>query len=298
MIFFDVTLPVFLVAGIGYLFGRLTKVDVRSLGRIVFTLFGPALIFRAVYAADVAPTEIARIGGFALVYHAVLFIASRVHGRLRGFDDDTQAAASLVYTLGNHGTYGLPVALFMFGDRGLELAAIFFVCAVLIQATLGVGIAVWRRGERPWTALVGILRVPWVYAFILGLTLRLVGVTLPAGLWRAIDLTADGAIPAQLILLGLELSRLRLGTIAWTTTELSLVRTIAAPLLALATAAAVGANGLLASVLIVQGSMPSAINGMILAIRYDRRPVLAASVVFLTTLLSLGSLTLILHWVG
>jgi len=295
MIFLDVTLPVILVSGIGYVFGRLTKLDVLPLGRIVFYIFGPALIFRAVFTAELAPTEVARVAGFAVAYHIALFVVSRVYGRLRRLDEDAQAAASLVLMLGNHGTYGLPVVFFMFGDRGLALAVLFLVCAILLQSTLGVGVAMWRRGTRPRHLLGGVLRVPWIYAFVVGLILRAVDVSLPEGLWRAVDLVADGAIPLQLVLLGMELARLRLGTIASATTELALLRTVGAPLVALGLATAVGADGLLWAVLLVQGSMPSAINSMILAIRYDRRPELAASVVFVTTLASLASLTAILH---
>ncbi len=298
MIFLDVTLPVFLVAGIGYAFARLTKLDVVALGRIVFYVFGPALIFRSVYTAELDPTEVARIAGFAVAYHAVLFIVSRLHGRLRRLDEDTQSAATLALTLGNHGTYGLPVVYFMFGDRGLALAVVFLVCAIVLQSTFGVGVAMWRRGTRPWNLVAGVFRVPWIYAFLAALAVRTVNVSVPDGLWRGIELVADGAIPLQLVLLGMELARLRVGAIAATTAELTLLRTIGAPLLALGLAAAVGAEGLLFSVLIIQGSMPSAINSMILAIRYDRRPDLAASVVFLTTLLSLASLTVVLHLVA
>lgn len=57
---------------------------------------------------------------------------------------------------------------------------------------------------------------------------------------------------------------------------------------------AAGAEGLLRSVLVVEASMPSAINALILSMHFKRRPGLSATVVFLTTLLSLGTLTLTL----
>lgn len=297
MVFLDVTIPVFLVAGAGFVFGRMAKLDVSVLGRIVFNVFGPALIFRSLYSADVTGNEVARIAVFVLALHVVLFALSRLMGRLRRWDDDTQAASSLALVLGNYGSYGLPVVYFAFGDRGLVYAVIFFISSVLIQSTLGVGIASWKRGMRPWGVLAGVFRVPWIYAFLLALVLRLADVTLPTGLWRSVELLADGAIPAQLVTLGLELSRLRLRSIAAATVEISLARTIFPPLAALGLAVAVGAEGLLWSVLVLQASMPSAINSMILSIRYDRRPELVASVVFVTTVLSLGSVSLLLHMI-
>ena len=57
---------------------------------------------------------------------------------------------------------------------------------------------------------------------------------------------------------------------------------------------AAAAEGLLRSVLIVEASMPSAIDALILPMHFKRRPELSATVVFLTTVLSLGTITLTL----
>lgn len=298
MVFLDVTIPVFLVASIGFVFGKVFRTDLSVVGRIVFYVFGPALIFRSVYQAELASNEVAKIVTFVVLLHVALFAVSRIVCRVRKWDEDTRSVAGLVLTLGNYGTYGLPVVLFAFGEDGLACAVVFFVCSVLLQSTLGVGIAAWRRGERVWGALLTVFRVPWIYAFVAAVGARLVGWDLPDGLLRTVELVAAGAIPMQLLLLGMELSRLNLRAMAEATMELSLARILIAPLFGFGLAAMLGIHGLLRSVLIVQASMPSAINAMILAVRYNRRPELAAGVVFVTTLLSLGTLTLIPHLVG
>jgi len=294
MLFFDVTLPVFLVAGIGYAAGRLSSLDIRSIGSLVFVVFGPALIFRSVYTANLASDHAGRIILFVALLHIALFVAARVLARLRSWDEDTAAVAGLAVTLGNYGTYALPVILFAFGEAGLDHAVIFFVSSVLIQATLGVGVAAWRRGQPPWRALGSIFRVPWVYAFLVAFVMRLAGWQLPEALLRPMELVAAGAIPMQLLLLGMELSRLNLRAMQWKTLEISLVRVLLAPAVAIALSAAIGLIPAVAAIVIVQASMPSAINSMILAVRYERRPELAAGVVLVTTVLSLGTLTLVL----
>ena len=38
-------LPIFLVSGSGFLLGKLLTVDSRSLGRVVFYVFSPLLVF-------------------------------------------------------------------------------------------------------------------------------------------------------------------------------------------------------------------------------------------------------------
>ena len=297
MLFFDVTLPVFLVAGLGYAVGRLVRLDIPTMGRVVFYVFGPALIFRSVYTADLTTRDAGRIVLFVAILHAVLFGIARGFARLRKWDDETSAVTALGVTLGNYGTYALPFVAFAFGEKGLPYAVLFFVCSVLCQATLGVAIAAWKRGQRPWTPLLSIFRVPWVYAFAAAAILRVLGWELPDAVARPVELVAGGAVPMQLLLLGMELSSLRLRTLSTLTLEVSLVRMLAAPAAALAISLCLRLDGLVASVLVVQAGMPSAINSMILAVRYGRRPELAAGVVLVTTLLSLGTLTLLLRWV-
>ena len=198
-------------------------------------------------------------------------------------------------TLGNYGTYGLPVILFAFGEEGLSYAVLFFVVSVLLQATLGVGIAAARKGQKAWQPILSIVRVPWVYAFALSVGLRALGLRLPTGLERAMELVAGGAIPMQLLLLGMELSRLRLRQMAEATIELALERVFLAPVLAAAIAVIPGLQAPVASILILQASMPSAINSMILAVKYERHPELAAGVVLVGTLASMGTITLLLY---
>jgi len=261
-------------------------------------VFGPALIFRSVYTADLTTRDAGGIALFVFILHIILFIAARVLAHVCRWDDETTAASSLGITLGNYGTYALPFVVFAFGESALPYAVLFFVCSVLCQSTMGVAIAAWRRGQRPWRALLSVFRVPWVYAFAVAAGLRLLDWELPHAMARPMELVAAGAIPMQLLLLGMELSRLQLRTLSTLTVGISAARMVIAPVTALLISLCLGLEGLVASVLIVQAAMPSAINSMILAVRYGRRPELAAGVVLVTTLLSLGTLTLILRWVG
>jgi len=137
-------------------------------------------------------------------------------------------------------------------------------------------------------------RVPWLYAFLLVLLFRATGSVLPVGVYRGVDLLASATIPVQLILLGVQLARVPLRGIAREAVWLTAAKLGLPPLLAWGFTAVLGVEGLLRSVLIVEASMPSAINALILSMHFKRRPKLAATVVFLATVLSLGTLTLIL----
>jgi len=290
----DVILPVFLIIGVGFALGRWPRLDARLLTNVVFFVLSPALIFRTVYAVEFARGDLFRTILFVFAVQGGLFILSRGIGRALGWEDDVQAVGSLTLSFSNCGNYGLPVLLFAFGEPGFALGLVYVVTSLVMQATLGVGVAAWRRGMRIVHFLRRLARVPWGYAFLSGLLLRVARIELPTGLAGAVDLLADAAIPIQLMLLGVQLSRIRLASIAHESLVMTGLKMIVPPLLAWGLAAALGASGVLRAVLILEASMPSAVNSMILATHYDRRPGLASAVVFLTTVLSLGSLTVLL----
>jgi len=66
------------------------------------------------------------------------------------------------------------------------------------------------------------------------------------------------------------------------------------PILAWGVTAALGLEGLLRVVLIVEASTPTAVNALILSLQYDRRPDLTASVVLLTTVGNLATMSVLL----
>jgi predicted permease len=290
----EVILPVFLVGGAGALVGRFSQLDATLLARVVLYLLGPALIFRSLYTSAVVGADVLQIATFVVMLHISLLTVSRILGRALGWEDDTRAAGSLVMTFSNCGTYGLAVLLFAFGEAGFTLGVVYMLTSSLLQATLGVGIGAWRKGMQLRAWLGRAARVPWLYAFLVALLFRTTGWVLPIGVHRGIDLLASAAIPVQLVLLGIQLARVPLRRIAREAVWLTGLKLALPPLLAWSFTAVLGVEGLLRSVLIVEASMPSAINALILSMHFKRRPELAGAVVFLTTVLSLGTLTLIL----
>lgn len=293
-ILLDVILPVFLVGGCGYLVGRSARTDPVVLTRIVFYLLGPALIFRSIYTSTVSFDSVLSIGVFIILIQGVLFAVSRVVGRVRKWDGDSQAAGSVVLMFANCGNYGLPVLLFAFGEEGFALGIIYVLISGMMQATLGIGVASWHKGASWKHGLLQVLRVPYLYAFLLALLLRSATIELPQSLFRAVDLLAQAAIPGQLLMLGIQLSRVRLHHFGVDSIFLSVLKLTIPPILGWAVTSVLGITGLLQAVLIVEASMPSAVNALILATHFRRNVELAATTVFLSTIMSLVTITVLL----
>jgi len=199
-----------------------------------------------------------------------------------------------VLLFANCGNYGLPVMLFAFGEEGFAFGIIFVMVSIMMQATIGISVASWHKGATWKQGLTRVLRYPHLYAFLLAVVLRSTSIELPQSLFRSVDLLAQAAIPGQLLMLGIQLSRVRLHHFGVDSILLSSVKLLIPPFLGWAITSMLGITGLLQAVLIAQASMPSAVNSLILATQFRRNPELAATVVFVSTVFSLVTITLLL----
>jgi predicted permease len=290
-IFVETVLPVFLIAIAGYLLAWRMTIDGRSLGRLLFYLATPALVFRSLYTTEV---ELGTMQQIAFVA-AFVYVLAGVAGWLVGFDQPRRErmAIALTSAISNNGNMGIPICYFAFGEIGLALGTVYYVVASFLNNTLGVVVA--SAGKAPLaTALRNSLQTPVLYAAVLGLALNRMGGEVPLPIFRAVDLMADAAVPGMLALLGVQLRAAPLfqgKAVIWRS---SAIRLVAAPLLALLLCVWSAVGGVERDVIILQASMPTAVMGAVLATEFDAAPQLVAAVIFMTTILSMGTLSVVL----
>lgn len=290
-IFVETVLPVFLVAGAGYLLASALTIDSRSVGRLLFFLATPSLVFRSLYRSEL---DFAALQRLALVAAAVA-ILSGLLGWLVAYGESRQRRAALILTsaVSNNGNMGIPISYFAFGDVGLALGSIYYVVVSFFSNTFGVVIA--SAGQTAVRdALTQSLRVPVLYTATLGLFLNVVQVEIPQPLFRAVDLLADAAIPGMLILLGVQLRRAPLQQLPLAVFRSAAVRLLVAPVLAWGLCLLLAVSGVERNVLILQAGMPTAVMAAVLSTEYDTEPTLVATAIFISTLLSMLTLSVLL----
>ncbi len=294
-VFAQTVLPVFLVAGAGWLLGRRLELDGRTLGRVLFFLATPALVFRSLYEMQIDPSAIRHVVLVAvLVMLATAFLGWLVSF---GLGRTERAAVTLTSGISNNGNMGLPISLFAFGEPGLALATLYYVVSSFLTNTVGSVVA--SAGRAPvLQALAQIVRVPVLYAALGGLLLNRFAITLPVTLFRAVDLVADAAVPLMLVLLGVQLRQVNLMHREPGVLRSTAVRLGAAPLLAWGICLLLGIGGLEGDVIVVQAAMPTAVITSVLATEYDTAPRLVATIILVTTLISMVTLSVILSLVG
>lgn len=289
----SVILPIVIMVGGGYLLARRTPVETQSLSRVTVYLLTPSLVFTALVGTDFHAAEALRLVMLVLVHYVVLLVIAALTGRLLRLPRVERSGLTLATALYNAGNYGLPVSLFAFGQEGFRLATVVYVVSAILTHSHGIYIASAGRNT-PWRAAADIFRLPLVYAVVLGVALQATGWTVPAALWRPLELMAQGAVPVLLIALGVQLGQAGPAALTGPLSVAVLLRLVASPLVAAALAPWFGIGGLAARVAILSTAMPSAINAFLLAAQFDAAPAFVAGAVFLTTVASFASVSVVL----
>lgn len=298
--FSEVLLPVIVVVAVGYLLRRSFPLDARSLNRVSLYGLTPCLVFVTLLRTDVAGAEATRLMlQMALVMVATTLCAflAAIPFRLTG---SKRSGFLLTTTFMNSGNYGLSVSRFAFGDIGFQYAVIGYLVQAILSQTLAVYLASSGTTNHR-TALGKIFRLPLIYAVLIALALRLMGIHLDesngivaVGLFRGLRLLADAALPILLLILGTQLAdrpRVNAGGLLATAVFLRLVLSIP---LAYGVGSLLGLSGLPLYVGTIQAAMPTAVNMIVLAAEFDAWPEFVSNGVVLTTLGSLISLTVLI----
>jgi hypothetical protein len=290
-------LPILLISGAGFLLGKTISIDSRSLGRVVFYIFSPSLVFNMLAHTKLNSSDIFSTMGFTVTVCFVIGLLTLLFGKLFGFERPALMAIFLTSTFGNTGNYGLPLVAFAFGTEALTFATICYVTVSLMSMTFGVLAA--SLGHMDFkAALTGLCKVPTLYAVALAAALNSFHFELPLPLSRTVDLAANASIPVMIVLLGLELSRFE-----WSHSlrPLSLsvtLRLLIAPAVALLLAIPFGLQGAARQGNVIEASMPAAVMNTVLASEYGLDSSLVTAIVFVGTILSPLTLTPLLVYLG
>jgi predicted permease len=296
-VFSSVVLPVFLIAAAGALLHRWRPIPTAPLGQAILYLFSPALVFYSLATTQVPVRELGQMALFSALLLVAMYLVSQSVALALRLPEDARGTFSIAAIFMNAGNYGLPVALFAFGQDGLSKAVVFFVIQAVLGWTVGVYLAS-RAQASPFQSVRAVLMVPTTYAAIAGFLAGAFALSLPQALLRASEVLGNAAIPAMLVVLGIQVASSRAFTDLRAIGGSVALRLVVSAFIAYGLVRLLGLNGLTGDVLIVVAGMPTAVFTIILASEYGGRPQLASSIVVVSTVLSLVSVTALLTLVG
>jgi len=290
-------LPIVLLAGAGFALGKMLQIDPRSLGRVVFYVFSPVLLFDLLVNNQLKLNEAAIVVVFAVCFILFMGLITLLLGYVFKLERPALIAILITTMFANTGNYGLPLVSFAFGEQALSYAGIYFATTTLLFYTLGVFLA--SLGHMSFKeALLGLLKIPTLYAVLLAILINALNLQIPTPVSRAVDLAAGGSIPLMLILLGVQLTSLEFSD-NQRALQLSVgLRLIIAPLVALLFAALFGLKTLPRQASVTEASMPGMVSATVLATEYNLDTRLVTAVIFISTILSPLTLTPLLVFLG
>lgn len=281
----QIVAPVFLLALIGVVWVRLGyEYRVQFVTRLAMTIGVPALIF-----TSLMNTEIERGALFATIWatcvvYFLITIVFFIVVKLWRLDVQT-FLAPLIF--GNTGNLGLPLALFAFGEVGLSYAVIVFAVMGIYSFTFGIWLV--SGGGSP----LKVIKEPLVGATLLGGLFMLQGWQTPLWMTNTLELIGQMAIPLMLITLGVALARLTAENVI-RGVLLSFVKVIICTTMAFSIGQFFELAPIALAVLVLQVSTPVAVTSYLLAEKYGVEAGEVASLVVVSTLLSVVTISITL----
>ncbi len=289
-----------IACGVGWRFfrpGKLTPEQVRlGLTESVYYLFLPALVLVVLWRTPIGLDSL-RISFLAAMGIIFALLLSSLVCRLCRMPAGFSGALILAAAFPNATYLGLPVLQTTFGDwaRSVAIQYDLFACTPLLF-TVGVLVAQ-HYGDGGPDARAGFLkrlmRIPPLWAAIVGSALNLLAVPLNSNLEIILNLLGNTVIPMMLVALGLSLQ--------WRSISIrqlpplivvSGIQLLLTPLLVWQLARTLGLDGDLLTAVVLEAAMPSMVLGLVLCDRFRLDATIYALAVTVTTLLSLLSLPL------
>ncbi|HOI71037.1 MAG TPA: AEC family transporter [Methanobacterium sp.] len=285
---------------IGYIcrrIGLLKPDDAKILNKIVVYLAIPSLIFLAMYNADLSDTV--TLGTITLICITIGILCGGIaylFASLRNYSKETRWGLVTASAMLNSGFLGYPVVLGVFGSIGLVSAVFYDLGSVILFIFFGFLLILVYGGNYQGIFKESVF-FPSIIAISLGVLTNIFQLPLGSLVPEILDYLSGAAIPLIMLSLGLSLEFKEVKEYFAAASFVSVIRLVISPLIAIVFASLLGLSGVNFQVTVVQAGMPSGMLTMVLAIIYNLDIKITAACVFLSTALSMVSLTALILFI-
>lgn len=291
----------FAIIAIGYIAakaGVFPEGTNKVLAQIVILISNPCSVLYSVLGSEGELTnrEVLLLTAIALAAFGVLIGIGILLAKLLRCPREDRGVYRFMGTFANMGFMGFPVISAIYGADKVFYASIFNLFFQLFVYTYGVSQLAPREGKNKfsWKTLVS----PIIIASLASYVFYLTGWKAPAPVVSGLGMLGNVTSPVAMLVIGIALSKVPLREVFtnWRLYVMNAVRLVLLPVAVYFLLRPFVTNTLILGITVVMMGMPVATLTTLLTAKYDGNQKLAASGVFMSTLLSLITIPLLM-WI-
>lgn len=295
-IILDVILPILILIIIGAILQRKFQFNLKQLSTLITYCLMPAAVFVNIYNINIKIDLLLQIIYYLMFYSLTLMIVSHFISKTLKLDKGESAALKNSISLMNSGNYGLPVSQLIFSHNPVGVSIQIFILIFQNLLTYSYGIYNLLAATKTIRDIIqSFLRLPVFHALILGVLFQSFSIQIPNSIVIPLNQLANGFVSIALLLLGAQLSNIKLNFFHRVITWALIGRLFLGPSLALTIIYLLNIDGIVAQSLFIASSFPTSRNTSTIAMEYQIEPELHAQIVLFSTLFSIITVTLVIY---
>ncbi|WP_163859340.1 AEC family transporter [Paenibacillus elgii] len=290
-------IPLTIMIAIGVILYRAFKLDIKTLSKLNFYLFSPALVFKMLYESSLSLAVLGQTLLFFVLFFAAMFLLMEVVIRLRGYKEGMIPAMRNSVIFYNSANYAIPLNQLVFvGDAfTLSIQIIIMMMQSLLPNTYGIYAVNASKRNDPRQTLRTILTLPVIYIIPIAFLMKGLHIPIPGPVYAPINYVSDAFIATALLTLGVQL-----GSMKWTfkLTDVMLsnvLRLCVGPAVGFLIVMLMGIEGVMAQALVLSCAVPTSLSSVLIAVEYDNEPEFSSQAVFSSTIFSIFTVTLVIY---
>ena len=278
----DITLPIFLLALIGFFYSKRVKPDLSGSNKLIVDIALPILIFISLSAKSFDPASALTFTGTSV---GLILLSGLIALPLARFSGASPQAFLPCVMFTNVGPVGIPLIALAYGPESIAFSVVLLVISNVLHFTLGAGV---MSGKVDWRMVYA---NPLIWATALGVFSSEMGWALPTALHTSLTMIGNVLVPMMLISLGARLagSEIQDVRVGVQSSMLILVIRLVATFLLLSF---IPLQGIERGALILFACLPPAVFNFMLADKFQVEPNKVASSVIVGHIFSLVFLPL------
>ncbi|NRF92306.1 AEC family transporter [Paenibacillus frigoriresistens] len=287
--------PISIMIAIGAAMYRAFQIDIKTLSKLNFYVFSPALVFVKLYESEMNLHVLMQVLLFFVLFFSLLFASIEVIIRLKKMQRGMRIAMRNSVIFYNSANYALPLNQTVFAGNAytLSIQIVIMIMQTLIPNTYG--IYTLNAHKSTWKATMKtILSLPVIYAIPIALLLRYFHLPVPGTIHIPLQYISNAFMATALLTLGVQLGGMKWEFHFSNVLVSNILRLAIGPLLGFFVVWLLGIEGITAKALILSCAVPTSLSSVLLAIEYENEPEFSSQAVFTSTLFSMFTIPVVI----